>query len=95
MHSHKRSEIIFGCRSNNPLEQRVENVIGSLLSRQPDFSSFCSVFRVSISYLELIVVPTLETQEGHPAFIRSSLQVVTVWRTGEMPQQSPVDGSSG
>ena len=39
---------------------------------------------------------TLETQEGHPAFIRSSLQVVvTVWSPGEIPQLSPVDGSSG
>lgn len=97
MHSHKCSEIIFGCRSNNPLEQHVENVIGSLLSRQPDLSSLCSVFKVSNSCLELIVVPALETQEGQPAFISITIAggSMTVWRAGELTQESPVDGSSG
>ena len=42
--THKCSEIIFGRRSNNPPEQRVGDVIGSFLSRQPNFSSLRCVF---------------------------------------------------
>ncbi len=44
LHSHKRSEIIFGCGSNDPLERHIVDVIGSLFSHQLNFLQFLLCF---------------------------------------------------